>query len=131
VRRCASFPRIDPTDLVLDALDAVEAGDHDTVVLRASSHKDRWVQATKIEGEDTFVCEAASNEYLDPADKMSGVGVTRMRELGWTSVEGADFTRFDESTSREQRRAVAGMVLRTLVDVYGHDPSVAPRIEFP
>jgi hypothetical protein len=101
------------------------------VLLRASSHKDRWVQATKIEGEDTFVCEAATNEYLDTADQMSGVGVSRMRDLAWTSVEGADFTRFDSSATREQRRAIAGMLLRTLVDVYGHDPSVAPRIEFP
>lgn len=101
------------------------------MLLRASSHKDRWVQATKIEGEDTFVCEAASNEYLDPADLMSGAGVARMRELGWTSVEGADFTRFDESGAADQRRAVAAMLLQTLVDVYGHDASMSPRIEFP
>jgi hypothetical protein len=101
------------------------------MLLRASSHKDRWVQATKIEGEDTFVCEAASNEYLDPADQMSGAGRTRMQELGWTFTEGADFTRFDESATSGQRRAVAGTLLRTLVDVYGHDPSTTPRIEFP
>jgi len=101
------------------------------VLLRASSHKDRWVQATKIEGEDTFVCEAASNEYLDPADLMSGVGVTRMRELGWTFTDGADFTRFDESSTSEQRRAVAAMLLMTLTDVYDHDESLPPRIEFP
>ena len=101
------------------------------MLLRASSHKDRWVQATKIEGEDTFVCEAASNEYLDPADQMSGSGATRMQALGWTAVQGADFTRFDESATPDQRRAVATTLLRTLVDVYGHDPLVAPRIEFP
>ncbi|MGZ8751577.1 MAG: TY-Chap domain-containing protein [Acidimicrobiia bacterium] len=122
---------MDPADQILDALDAVAAGDHTTVLLRASSHRDRWVQATKIEGEDTFVCEAASNEYLDPADLMSGVGVARMKELGWTSVEGSDFTRFDESATGQQRRAVATMLLRTLSDVYGHDSAVAPRIEFP
>ncbi len=101
------------------------------MLLRASSHNDRWVQATKIEGEDTFVCEAASNEYLDPEDQMSGVGTTRMQALGWTAVEGADFTRFDQSETAGQRRAIATMLIRTLTDVYAHDPSVAPRIEFP
>lgn len=101
------------------------------MLLRASSHKDRWIQATKIEGEDTFVCEAASNEYLDPADQMSGVGRRDLEQLGWTSVEGADFTRFEDSTPAEQRRAVAEMLLATLVEVYGHDPLSAPRIEFP
>ena len=101
------------------------------MLLRASSHKDRWVQATKIEGEDTFVCEAASNEYLDPGDQMSGVGSKRMQELGWTFTEGADFTRFDECGTSGQRRAVARTLMRTLVDVYGHDASAAPRIEFP
>ena len=101
------------------------------MLLRASSHKDRWVQATKIEGEDTFVCEAASNEYLDPGDQMSGTGRVRMEDLGWTPVTGADFTRFDESATAEQRRVVATMLLRTLVDVYDHDGSAAPRIEFP
>ena len=101
------------------------------MLLRASSHKDRWVQATKIEGEDTFVCEAASNEYLDPEDQMSGVGTTRMQALGWTSVEGADFTRFDGSETAEQRRAIATMLIRTLTDVYSHDATAAPRIEFP
>jgi len=101
------------------------------MVVRASSHRDRWVQATKIAGEDTLVCEAASNEYLDPADLMSGAGTTRMQDLGWTEVEGADFTRFDELATAQQRRAVAAMLLRTLVDVYGHDASVVPRIEFP
>ena len=89
------------------------------------------MQATKIEGEDTLVCEAASNEYLDPADQMSGVGRARMQQLGWSFAEGADFTRFDESATSGQRRAVAGTLLRTLIDVYGHDASVAPRIEFP
>ena len=101
------------------------------MLLRASSHKDRWTQATKIEGEDTFVCEAASNEYLDTTDQMSGAGTTRMQALGWTAVEGADFTRFDESETAEQRRAIAAMLLRTLTDVYGHGATAAPRIEFP
>lgn len=125
------MPGIEPIDQVLDALDGVASGDHDTMLLRASPHRDRWVQATKIRGEDTLVCEAASNEYLDPADLMSGVGVQRMEGLGWTVVEGADFTRFESSETAEERRAVAAMLLQTLVDVYGHDASAAPRIEFP
>lgn len=101
------------------------------MLLRAGPQNDRWVQATKIEGEDTFVCEAASNEYLDPADQMSGAGNARMQGLGWTAVEGADFTRFDESATAEQRRAIAALLLATLTEIYGHDSSVAPRIEFP
>jgi hypothetical protein len=99
--------------------------------LRVSAHRDRWVQATRIEGEDTFVLEAASNEYLDQDDRMTGRGVELMRALGWTGVEGADFTCFASAGTRDQRRDAARMLVRTLVEVYGQDAAVAPRIEFP
>jgi hypothetical protein len=89
------------------------------------------VQATKIEGEDTFVLEAASNEYLERDDQMSDRGEETMRALGWTGVEGADFTCFAAAGTGEERRDIARMLVRTLVEVYGQDASVAPRIEFP
>ncbi|HZJ27621.1 MAG TPA: hypothetical protein VFF40_11530 [Acidimicrobiia bacterium] len=106
-------------------------GDHPTALLRAGARRDRWLQVTKIDGEETFAGEAASNEYLDPRDQMTGRAEAMMTELGWTDVEGADFIRFDAAATREQRRKIASVLVETLVTVYGHDPKIPPRIEFP
>lgn len=99
-------------------------------MLVSSAERDRWVQATKIGGEDPFVCEAPSNEYLDRGDRMTTTGVAGLVALGWNEVAGADFTRFETSETPAQRRAIAEMLLRTLVEVYEHDSSETPRIEF-
>ena len=100
-------------------------------MLVSSAARDRWVQATRIEGEDTFVCEAASDEYHDRGDRMTTSGVAGLLALGWSDVAGADFTRFESSGAASERRAIAEMLLRTLVEIYAHDASAAPRIEFP
>ncbi len=109
-----------------------EGGDHSFLMLHADATKNYFVHLAGSRGEATIRGEAVSNLYLAPAHILGPRRSQALRALGWRPPTPGQspscYRDWDASTART-RRAMARLAVRTLVEVYGLEPTAPVRCE--
>jgi hypothetical protein len=103
-----------------------EGGDHNFIILHADEAKNYFVQFAGSRGEAIVRGEAVSNLYLEPAHMLDPKRSKALRALGWnppTPGQSPNFYRDWDARDTRTRRQMARLALRTLVEIYGLEPS--------
>ena len=98
------------------------------MIFTVDKKKNYYVQCAGSKSSTTVVCEAVSNEYLEPTWRLSETQIGRLLSLGWKSPNSKEpqghpnFHREWEAMSDADRLRVANVLMDTL-EVYGFSRS--------
>jgi TIR domain len=93
------------------------------IVLDADTKRNYYAQYLADEG--GVWCEAVANEWIDPQYALGGGQMARLAELGWSPPEENIPNWWWAAPKETPLDEIADLTLRTLISVYGVDPSDA------
>jgi len=103
-----------------------QGDDHNFIILHADEAKNYFVQFAGSRGEAIVRGEAVSNLYLEPVHMLDPKRSKALRALGWnppTPGQSPNFYRDWDARDARTRRQMARLALRTLVEIYGLEPT--------
>lgn len=109
-----------------------EGGDHNFFILHADEPKNYFVQFVGSRGEDIVRGEAVSNLYLEPAHMLGPRRSKALLALGWNPPmpgQSPNFYRDWDARKPGTRTQMARLALRTLVQIYGLEPTAPVSYE--
>lgn len=98
-----------------------EGGDNNFAIFWGDRERDYYAQVAATRGEPTLYGEAVGNSSLKKKYQFDESRTIQMEFIGWKRPGGGEpnFWRNWSPASDEERDAVAGMILRTLTEMYG------------
>jgi hypothetical protein len=121
----------DPERIVFEIVRRVSKGHDESLMIRSSAHGHPWIQVSRVSGESALLCEGVSNEYLSRFRQLEPGAGAQLQALGWHERLDAPFARWVDADTTEQRAQLASELFRTLVEVYGHDGTRPPLVQYP
>ncbi len=110
-----------------------EGGSGNYVIFTPSGSTPYYAQLTGEPGSPALYAEVVSNAFLNKQAQLADVQIARLRALGWIEPargEKSNFHREWTAANDDERRAIAQIILNTLVEVYQVDIYSPLGVEF-
>ena len=105
-----------------------EGGRGNFVVFEADSGANYYIQFAGQKGDSSLYGEAVGNDFISEGYKLNAEpACPTTRQLGW-SAAGANYSQRWEAASDAERETIAQLVVQTLRDVYGIDPTQSLQV---
>jgi hypothetical protein len=96
------------------------------LILTGGPEKDYYIQFLCLRDDPEVIAEAVGNDNLETSDLLlRDEQIEKLLELGWerpNKTSYGNYRRVWEARNDDARQVIAGVVVRTFVEVYGHPP---------